>query len=78
VVALTHKTGCGMASEGEGMELLRRTLAAMPAPEFLRGADDRPGLRGEPDQRPAGGAKLKRNEKLQAFTIQETGGTPRR
>jgi altronate hydrolase len=26
VVALTHKTGCGMASEGEGMELLRRTL----------------------------------------------------
>jgi hypothetical protein len=26
VVALTHKTGCGMASEGEGMELLRRIL----------------------------------------------------
>ena len=27
VVALTHKTGCGMASEGEGMEVLRRTMA---------------------------------------------------
>ncbi len=27
VVALTHRTGCGMASEGEGMDVLRRTLA---------------------------------------------------
>ena len=27
VVALTHKTGCGMASEGEGMDILRRTMA---------------------------------------------------
>ena len=26
VVALTHKTGCGMASDGEGMDLLRRTI----------------------------------------------------
>src|SRR5687768_7922156 len=26
VVALTHKTGCGMAGEGEGMELARRTM----------------------------------------------------
>ena len=27
VVALTHKSGCGMASEGEAMDLLRRTMA---------------------------------------------------
>lgn len=27
VVALTHGTGCGMAAQGEGWELLRRTLA---------------------------------------------------
>ena len=27
VVALTHKTGCGMASEGEATQLLRRTIA---------------------------------------------------
>jgi len=27
VVALTHKTGCGMGSEGEGMDVLRRTMA---------------------------------------------------
>ena len=26
VVALTHRTGCGMAGDGEGMEVLRRTL----------------------------------------------------
>src|SRR4029079_2421802 len=26
VVALTHKSGCGMASEGEAMDLLRRTM----------------------------------------------------
>ena len=27
VVALTHKTGCGMASEGEAIDILRRTTA---------------------------------------------------
>src|SRR3954464_10594600 len=27
VVALTHKSGCGMASEGEAMDILRRTMA---------------------------------------------------
>src|SRR5208337_3102999 len=27
IVALGHGTGCGMASEGEGMEILRRTIA---------------------------------------------------
>ena len=27
VVALTHKSGCGMASEGEGIDILRRTMA---------------------------------------------------
>src|SRR5262245_59679261 len=26
VVALTHKTGCGMAGEGDGMDVLRRTI----------------------------------------------------
>ena len=26
VVALTHKTGCGMATIGDGMETLRRTI----------------------------------------------------
>src|SRR5436853_7519063 len=27
VVALTHKTGCGMASEGDATDILRRTIA---------------------------------------------------
>jgi altronate hydrolase len=26
VIAITHRTGCGMAADGEGLELLRRTL----------------------------------------------------
>ena len=27
VVALTHKSGCGMASDGEAIDVLRRTMA---------------------------------------------------
>ena len=54
VVALTHKSGCGMASEGEPMDVLRRTMAGYARhAEFLRRADRRPGLRGEPDREPA-------------------------
>jgi altronate hydrolase len=34
VVALTHKTGCGMASEGEDRRL-RRTMPATRAPQLL-------------------------------------------
>ncbi len=56
VVALTHKTGCGMASEGEGMTLLRRTHGRLRAPSRTSSPsqDRRPGLRGEPDQQSAG------------------------
>ncbi|PZG20495.1 UxaA family hydrolase [Nonomuraea aridisoli] len=35
VVAITHGTGCGLASDGEGLELLRRTLSGYAAhPNF--------------------------------------------
>ena len=57
VVALTHKTGCGMAA-GEPLQ------AAAPHARRLRAASEllarhraRPGLRGEPDRRPAAGAQ---------------------
>ncbi|HWD23536.1 MAG TPA: altronate dehydratase family protein [Burkholderiales bacterium] len=76
VVALTHKTGCGMASEGEGMELLRRTMTgyAQHANFF---AVLNVGLGCEANQINfwLGSAKLGLSEKLQAFTIQERGGT---
>ena len=51
VVALTHGSGCGMDVQGESMQVLRRTLGGYARhAEFRRGADRRPGLRGEPDQ----------------------------
>ncbi len=76
VVALTHKTGCGMASEGEGMELLRRTMAG-----YARHANFYAvlgvGLGCEANQLNfwLKASKLKVSDKLHTFTIQEKGGT---
>jgi len=76
VVALTHKTGCGMASEGEGMELLRRTLTGYAQhPNFYAVLSIGLGCEANQIGTWMGSAKLKINEKLQAFTIQEKGGT---
>ena len=76
VVALTHKSGCGMASEGEGMDLLRRTLAgyAQHANFF---AAQVVGLGCESNQisNLFSAHGLARNERLGAYTIQEKGGT---
>ena len=75
VVALTHKSGCGMASEGEGMDTLRRTLAG-----YARHANFSAvlmvGLGCEANQ--LGGILaaegLEEGELLQTMTIQDTGG----
>ena len=76
VVALTHKTGCGMASEGEGMDVLRRTMAgyARHANFF---ATQVIGLGCEANQinNLLSTQSLKRHDRLHAFTIQEKGGT---
>jgi len=78
VVALTHKTGCGMAGDGEGMEVLRRTLGGYSRhPNFA--AVIVLGLGCEANQI-AGIAEtqgLKLGPRLQAMTIQDTGGTAR-
>jgi altronate hydrolase len=76
VVALTHKSGCGMAGEGDGMDLLRRTLAGYArhpnfAAVFVIGLGCEanqigPLVRAE---------KLAPGEALRTFTIQESGGT---
>ena len=51
VVALTHGSGCGMDTHGEGMQLLRPHARRLRAPRQLRRrAGRRPGLRGEPDR----------------------------
>jgi altronate hydrolase len=76
VVALTHKTGCGMASEGEATDILRRTIAGYARhPNFF--ASQLVGLGCEANQINTllSASKLKRSDKLGAFTIQEKGGT---
>src|SRR4051812_9068268 len=76
VVALTHKTGCGMASEGEGMEVLRRTMAGYARhPNFF--ATQIVGLGCEANQinNLLSTQSLRRHERLHAYTIQEKGGT---
>jgi altronate hydrolase len=76
VVALTHKTGCGMASEGEATDILRRTIAGYARhPNFF--ASQLVGLGCEANQinNLLSAQQLKRSDKLGAFTIQEKGGT---
>ncbi len=76
VVALTHKTGCGMASDGEGMALLRRTIGGYSRhPNFA--AVIMVGLGCEANQiaQIAETQGLKLGFKLRAMTIQDTGGT---
>jgi altronate hydrolase len=76
VVALTHKTGCGMASEGEATDLLRRTIAGYALhPNFF--SSQLVGLGCEANQVNSllSAHQLKRTDKFGAFTIQEKGGT---
>jgi altronate hydrolase len=76
VVALTHKTGCGMASEGEATDVLRRTIAG-----YARHANffssQLVGLGCEANQISTllSAQRLERSDRLGAFTIQEKGGT---
>jgi altronate hydrolase len=76
VVALTHKSGCGMASEGEAIDVLRRTMAGYARhPNFF--AVQVVGLGCEANQIGSllSTQSLKRHDKLHAYTIQEKGGT---
>jgi altronate hydrolase len=76
VVALTHKTGCGMAGEGEGMELLRRTMTGYARhPNFFAVLSIGLGCEANQINFWLDAAKLRLSDKLQAFTIQEKGGT---
>jgi altronate hydrolase len=75
VVALTHRTGCGQASEGDGIDVLRRTMAGFARhPNF--GATFMVGLGCEANQigRVLQTQGLRLAPTLQAFTIQEVGG----
>jgi altronate hydrolase len=76
VVAITHGTGCGMASTGEPVELLRRTLAGYARHPNFAGVLIL-GLGCEANQiaglMQSGG--LKTGALLETMTIQDSGGT---
>ena len=76
VVAITHTTGCGMASDGEGMAILRRTIAGYARHPNFAGVLLL-GLGCEANQivdllRASG---LEASERLATLTIQDAGGT---
>ena len=75
VVALTHRTGCGQASEGEGIDVLRRTMGGF-ARHVNFGASLIVGLGCESNQvsQVVQTQGLKMARTMQAFTIQEMGG----
>ena len=76
VVAITHKSGCGMASQGEAVDLLRRVTAGyLRHPNFA--AVLFIGLGCESNQVSAllGAENLAESDRLRAMTIQELGGT---
>lgn len=76
VVALTHGSGCGMASEGLGIEVLQRTLTGY-ATHANFAAVLVVGLGCEANQINAWLAHsgLREGKALQAFNIQDSGGT---
>ena len=79
VVALTHGSGCGMDTHGEGMQLLRRTLGGYARhAELRRRADGRPRLRGEPDQLAARRARTCRKARCCARSASRTPAARRR
>ena len=76
VVSITHKAGCGMASQGEAIDLLRRVTAGyLRHPNFA--AVLFIGLGCESNQVSAllGAESLIESDRLRAMTIQELGGT---
>ena len=76
VVALTHGTGCGMDTEGMGMQILQRTLAGYAThPNFASVLVV--GLGCESNQINAwlAHSSLREGETLRVFSSQDTGGT---
>jgi altronate hydrolase len=76
VVALTHSAGCALDSEGEGMQVLRRTLAGYSRHPNFAGLLI-VGLGCETNQINAMMASegVEESDRLFAYTIQDVGGT---
>ena len=76
VIALTHGTGCGMDTEGMGMQILQRTLAGYATHSNFAGVLV-VGLGCESNQINAwlANSSLREGDSLRVFSIQDTGGT---
>ncbi|MBK7593298.1 MAG: altronate dehydratase [Betaproteobacteria bacterium] len=76
VVALTHGSGCGMDMQGEGLKVLRRTLAGYARHPNFAGVLV-VGLGCEANQIGSllGAERLAEGPLLRSFNIQDTGGT---
>jgi len=76
VVALTHGSGCGMDTQGEGMQILRRTLGGYAKHANFAGVLI-VGLGCEANQISAllGSERMQEGPLLRTFSIQDTGGT---
>lgn len=78
VVALTHGTGCGTASDGEGIDNLRRTLGGFARhPNFEGVAIIGLGCEANQLGRLLETEALTPGDRLRTMTIQEAGGTRR-
>jgi len=76
VVALTHGTGCGMAGDGEGIAVLRRTLAGYAEhPNFAGFLMLGLGCEVNQIKDVSEGWKLDPSRPVRTMTIQEEGGT---
>jgi altronate hydrolase len=76
VVALTHGSGCGMDTHGEGMKLLRRTLAGYARhPNFAGVLIVGLGCEANQISSLLGAEQLAEGPLLRTFSIQDTGGT---
>jgi altronate hydrolase len=76
VVAITHTAGCGMAAEGEAMDVLRRTIGGYAAhPNFAGVLLLGLGCEDNQVDRLMKAVGLEAGPRLQAMTIQDAGGT---
>jgi altronate hydrolase len=76
IVPITHKSGCGMASNGEGMDVLRRVIAGyIRHPNFAGVLFIGLGCESNQVSSLLGAENLSESDRLRTMTIQETGGT---
>ena len=78
IVALTHGSGCAVDPEGEGLAILQRTLGGYAChPNFASVLVIGLGCETNQISRLLATQGLTNNDRLQSFTIQDTGGTTR-